>query len=156
QLALAREKNLRLAKLAAAAMLAVSLLGSGIWYGVRTLGFKSTHPDQANSAPPAGATTQPPVEPTPQPTRPTQPAEDPEVARLLESSRRLLREKKFPESEKAAKELLARSPNHSEGVRIQREAEQGQQRIEEGLKQARLMFDRKKYTEVASVLSGVL
>lgn len=152
RLAIVREKNLRLAKLAAAAVLAVSLLGSGIWYGVEWWGQKPSTPPPQTDLAPAPAKPQPPA---PQP--PAAPlTEDPELARLLETSRGFLREKKYSEAEKAAGELLARSPNHADGARIEQEARKSLEKIEDGLKRARELLARRKYAEVASSLGGVL
>ena len=71
-------------------------------------------------------------------------------------SRSFIRERKYTEAEEAAGELLARSPNHREGAKIQQEARRNLEKIDEGLRQARTLFDRGQYAEVASVLSGVL
>ena len=156
QLALARQKNLRLAKLAAAAVLTVSLLGGGVWYGLEWWGQKaSILPSQAESAP-----AQPPPQPEPQlPNQQipqTAPPEDREVANLVDTARSLLRARKYTEAEQAAEKLLARSPNHPEGEKVQREARRSLEKIDEGLKQASTMFDRGRYAEVATVLGGVL
>jgi len=152
QQALARQKTFRRAKLAAAAVLVVSLLGSGMWYAMQILKQPpTTPPSQTNSEP----SIQKPELPSPQP--PPQPSkEDREVADLVDTARSLHRARKYPEAEEAAEKLLARSPNHSEGVKIQREARRSLEKIDDGLKQASALFDRGRYTEVAKVLGSVL
>ena len=68
----------------------------------------------------------------------------------------LLQARKYPEAEEAAEKLLVRSPNHSEGGEVQREARRSLEKIDDGLKQASALFDRGRYTEVAKVLRSVL
>jgi len=152
QLALARQKNSRLAKLAAAAVLAVSLLGSGIWYAMHILKqAPNTPPSQTNSDP----TPPKPQRPAPQPP-PAPSTEDQEIARLLETSRGLLREKKYAEAEKAAADLLARSPNLADAGKIKQEARKSLEAIDDGLRRARALLSRKQYAEAASALGAVL
>ena len=156
QLALARQKNLRLAKLAAAAVLTVSLLGSGVWYGFEWWRQRaSISPSQAESAP-AQLPPQPKPELPNQQIPPATPTEDPEVASLVDTARSLLRARKYTEAEEAAGKLLGRSPNHSEGEKVQREARRSLEKIDEGLKEASTLFERGRYAEVATVLSKVL
>jgi eukaryotic-like serine/threonine-protein kinase len=154
QLAAARQKSFQFAKLAAAAVLAVSLLGSGVWYAMQL--FKQAPSDPASQSNPGPA---PPNQPPPETTPPPPiivPSEDPEVARLLEAARGLLRQRRYSEAKEAAEKLLGRSPNHAEGEKVRREAQKSSEAIDSGLQQARALFDRGRYGEVASVLGTVL
>ena len=85
QQALARQKTFRLAKLAAAAVLVVSLLGSGMWYAMQILKEPSTPPNQTNSKSvppePQVPAPKPPPQPLPQPSK-----EDREVADLVDTA----------------------------------------------------------------------
>lgn len=152
QLALAREKTARLTKLAAAAMLAVSLLGGGIWYALRMLKqAPGTAPSQTVSEP----ISQTPQGPAPQVS--SEPSkEEQEVAQLLDASLGLLRERRYAEAEQAAGKVLARSPEHPEAARIKQEAHKSVTAINDGLKRAKLLLSRKQYSEVASALGSVL
>jgi hypothetical protein len=104
QLALARQKNFRLAKIGAAAVLAVSVLGSGLWYGLEVLDQKPASP--APVSPPETNVATPPPEPSPPPPQPS--AQEQEIARLVSTANDFLRDRKYSEAEKAAGEVLSR------------------------------------------------
>jgi len=52
--------------------------------------------------------------------------------------------------------VLSRVPDHPEGTRIKAEARKNITQIDQGLKRARALMNRKQYQEVASVLDSVL